>query len=645
MKPSDAMDTGDEQPNDTVKDTDTADAVDEATDTDALDTGDEKLGDTAEDADTADEVDEAADSDTTDAADEQPSHTVEDADTADEVDGAADADTVDIGDEQPGDTTEDVDTADTVDEAADSDATDTVDEQPSDTVEDTDTADAVDEAADTDAMDTADEQPNDTATDADTTDKVDEAADSDAMDTDDEQPSDIAKESNKLTDTYAESNDNSKTPLERLSEYMNQHNYGQGDYPEYSQDPEWRALQREAFPDSELPPLSQENAYNQLSEYMNAHNYGSDDFATYSQDPIWRELQSAAFPDYKLPALVDSEALSNGRVPNDIFTGTTNIWDVTNHTKLEDLSNADYNQLCTLNRVRASQMVTDYNDRHIPADDLSELPRTLPLDNASNIEVVDSELSADKATILDTTTGKEYTAYPNPIGRTSHMEGQQGQNDVGMLQDCGIASTAKGINDLYGKKVTTENRLADFAKQTGNCDLSEAIKYPDGTIDYSDCGGTVEDNVREFYNANGIDATAYTGNGVPTIDTLADSLKDGGVATVAVNHDLLWNYDEAQEFDPSMIDQARYASDSAYASRIDTYMDMHDGVGTYRADHFVNVSNAVYDSNGVLSHFIVSDTGNGTTKMIPKDYFQRAYYGLGNIRVSAKGCVIAERRK
>ena len=590
--------------------------MDEAADSDVTDTGDELPGDATEDADTADEVDEAADSDTTDAADEQPSDTVEDADTADEVDEAADSDTTDAADEQPSDTVEDADTADEADEAADSDATDTADEQPSDTIEDADAADEMGETIDSDVTDTADEQTND-----------------------------ITKESNKLIDANAETNDNSQTPFERLSEYMNQHNYGQGDYPEYSQDPEWRALQREAFPDYELPPLSQESAYNQLAEYMNAHNYGPDDFATYSQDPTWRELQSAAFPDYRLPDLVDYKSLANGSVPDDVFTGTTNMYDITNDTKLEELSKADFNQLCTVNPERASQMVTDYNNRHIPVDDLSELPKALPLDNASGIEIIDSELSADKATILDTTTGREYTAYPNPIGRTSHMEGQQGQNDVGMLQDCGIASTAKGINDLYGKKVTTENRLADFAKQTGNCDLSEAIKYPDGTIDYSDCGGTVEDNVREFYNANGIDATAYTGNDVPTIDTLADSLKDGGVATVAVNHDLLWNYDEAQEFDPSMIDQARYASDSAYASKIDTYMEMHDGVGTYRADHFVNVSNAVYDSNGVLSHFIVSDTGNGTTKMIPKDYFQRAYYGLGNIRVSAKGCVIAERRK
>ena len=522
-----------------------------------------------------------------------------------------------------------------------------------------DAADDQDEAPVDDAADDQGEAPADDAAD-----DQGEAPADDAADDQGEVPADDTADTqtelavNDGQDTYKEgvageqdidSNDahdsSTQNAFNSLSEYMNAHNYGPDDYATYSQDPEWRALQREAFPDYELPPLSQESAYNQLSEYMNAHNYGPDDFTTYSQDPTWRELQSAAFPDYELPSLVDSEALSNGRVPDDVFTGTTDLWDVTNDTKLEDLSKADFDQLQTLNPERASQMVTDYNDRHIPVDDLSELPKTLPLDNAPGMEVIDSEFSPDKATMQDTTTGQEYTVYPNPIGRTSHMEGQQGKNDVGMHQDCGIASTAKGINDLYGKSVTTENRLVDFAKQTGNCDLSEAVKYPDGTIDYSDCGGTVEDNVREFYNANGIDATAYTGKDVPTVEALADSLKDGGVATVAVNHDLMWNYDKAQAFEPSMIDQARYASDSAYASRVDTYMDMHDGVGTYRADHFVNVSNAVYDSNGVLSHFIVSDTGNGTTKMIPKDYFQRAYNGLGNISVSAQGCVIAERRK
>lgn len=93
-----------------------------------------------------------------------------------------------------------------------------------------------------------------------------------------------------------------KTSFEKLSEYMNEHNYGPDDFASYSQDPVWRTLHREVYPDYEMPELSQENARTQLSEYMNEHNYGIDDFETYSQDPVWRELHGAAYPDYEMPA-------------------------------------------------------------------------------------------------------------------------------------------------------------------------------------------------------------------------------------------------------------------------------------------------------------------------------------------------------
>ena len=95
-----------------------------------------------------------------------------------------------------------------------------------------------------------------------------------------------------------------------LSDYMNEHNYGPGDFETYSQDPAWRELQNAAFPEYELPPLSQEKAFNALSNYMNEHNYGSGDFETYSQDPTWRELQNAAFPEYELPPLSQEKAFN-----------------------------------------------------------------------------------------------------------------------------------------------------------------------------------------------------------------------------------------------------------------------------------------------------------------------------------------------
>lgn len=94
--------------------------------------------------------------------------------------------------------------------------------------------------------------------------------------------------------------------INSISDYMSAHNYGPDDFATYSQDPQWRQLMRQEYPDYELPELSQESASAQLSQYMNDHNYGVDDYSEYSQDPVWRELHSAAFPNDELPPLIDA---------------------------------------------------------------------------------------------------------------------------------------------------------------------------------------------------------------------------------------------------------------------------------------------------------------------------------------------------
>ena len=336
----------------------------------------------------------------------------------------------------------------------------------------------------------------------------------------------------------------------------------------------------------------------------------------------------------------DTKALARGEVADHVFNNE-DVDDINRaNLKLEDLSKNDYEKLKQTNPQRASQLLTDYNDRNIMPDDLSSRPRHLDIDNNNGLYVVDKDLSANKATMRDIATGKEYSVYPNPMDRVSHMAGQQGQNDLGMHQDCGIASTAKGINDIYGKNVTSENRLANYAYDTHNCSIE---KKPDGTVDIYNSGGTWEGNVKDFYNANGLTADMYVKDNVPTPDYIASRLKNGDVATLAVNHDLMWNWDKAQAFNPANVDATRYATDPSYARHVNDLMKMKTG-GVFQADHFVNVSNAVYDKNGALTHFIVSDTGNGTTRMIDKDYLYRAYNGGGKISVTAQGCVIAGRR-
>lgn len=349
------------------------------------------------------------------------------------------------------------------------------------------------------------------------------------------------------------------------------------------------------------------------------------------------------------PQLVSTvnEHLANGKIPDSVFRqegdnpnplGTRN--DV--GSRIEDYTKKGYNQLRDTSPMMSSQLLTEYNNRVVPSDNLQSMSRTVAMSDGRSFQVIDENLSHEHAKIRDLSTGAEMTVYPNPMGRTSHMQGQQGNNELGMHQDCGIASTAKGINDLYGKTVTSENRLADYAYRAGQCSLE---RNRDGSVDYYNSGGTVERNVRDFYQANGLFADAYTGNSIPTMDQLGQQISDGGVATLAVNHDLMWHWDEAQSFDPNSVDSFRYSNDVNYQHYVDKMMNIKDSHGVFQADHFINVSNAVYDNNGNLTHFIVSDTGNGTTKLIPKDYLGRACNGDGNRKVVAQGCVIATRRR
>ena len=566
-----------------------------------------------EDVDDGEVSEETADTEDTEGA-EQPED-VTDAELTDDTSAVENTDTTD----QP----EDVTDAEATDDTSDVENTDTT-EKPKDVID----AEATDEATDTEETDTTD-QPED-VTDAEAT---DETADVDDTAT--------AEQSNEMSDAETTDVDNPSeaSEINSISDYMNAHNYGSDDFATYSQDPQWRQLMRQEYPDYELPEMTRESANAQLSQYMNDHNYGVDDYAEYSQDPVWRELHSTAFPDDELPPLSGTGGETKGGIFSSIndLNPNPDLDDV----KLEDLSQDDYERIKANDPQRASRLLTDYNDRNIPQDDLSELPRQLKIDNNDGLSVIDEELTAEKAVMRDATTGDEYTVYPNPMRRISHMEGMQGQNDLGMHQDCGIASTAKGINDLYGKKVTNENRLADYAFNTDNCSIERNY---DGSIDIYNSGGTWEANVKDFYNANGLDADMYVEDSMPSPEALAERLKNGDVATLAVNHDLMWSWDEAMAFQPEMVNEDRYANDLRYAQRVDDLMKMKDG-GIFKADHYVNVSNAVYDQNGALTHFIVSDTGNGTTKMIDKNYLFRAYNGIGNIGVSARGCVIAGRRR
>ena len=212
----------------------------------------------------------------------------------------------------------DNETTDLDDEASTDDATDNQKDMNGGAGTEDEAADLDDDTSADDATDTQQDMNDDADTDNETTDLDDEASTDDATDnqkdmnggagTEDEaadlDDDTVGVSTHSSSVDIAPETENSQDAFRQLSDYMNKHNYGKGDYDTYSKDPEWQRLHSNAFPNSNLTETTgadtQEDAFHQLSDYMNKHNYGKGDYDTYSKDPEWQRLHSNAFPNSNL---------------------------------------------------------------------------------------------------------------------------------------------------------------------------------------------------------------------------------------------------------------------------------------------------------------------------------------------------------
>lgn len=109
--------------------------------------------------------------------------------------------------------------------------------------------------------------------------------------------------------------------MNALQDYMNQHNYSAMDYPEYSQDPEWQQLHQNVYGkidglntalERAQSPEAHNAAVQALSEYMNEHNYGDMDYPEYSKDPEWQKRNNdLLIADGKAPNHYNSDIANN----------------------------------------------------------------------------------------------------------------------------------------------------------------------------------------------------------------------------------------------------------------------------------------------------------------------------------------------
>ena len=321
-----------------------------------------------------------------------------------------------------------------------------------------------------------------------------------------------------------------------------------------------------------------------------------------------------------------------------------------NGLKLEDFSKIEFEKLQIDNPMVANKLMTEFVDRKTPAVDVNAPPltengRELRLTD-STYAITDEPCSEESASMKDLSTGKEYTVYPNPLSRISPYDIKQGNNSLGMEQDCGLASGSEAINGLYGKRIASEEFNTSLANKLENFEYAyKPLRDNEGKImrnefgepllsdkiDWENSGGTNEQNVKRMFDSYNISSDVFSGMRTPNPEYLAESLKSGDNVIAAVNSDLFWHKGDPRdnpEFLSGMSD-----SDAQLWKE-----------GKCYADHFVNVYAACYDKNtGDLAGFMVKDTGAGRDGMVPLDYFKRAFNGDDRFTIMAQGCVVGRK--
>ena len=207
--------------------------------------------------------------------------------------------------------------ADTQDEPLDDTATDEVSEETTSETEDTDAAEQISDTQSEQLDDTATDEPNELPTTEQYGASLDDTSINEAIgnEVSEDEQSDNYEEANAYESRLADdavSDTDEKSAMDRMSDYMNSHNYGLDDKDTYMSDPEWISINRDLKAELGIPQTAQE----QMMDYMGSHNYGIWDRDTYMKDPEWQSLNEALQNEI---AGVDT---TNSPVENDIVDPT-----------------------------------------------------------------------------------------------------------------------------------------------------------------------------------------------------------------------------------------------------------------------------------------------------------------------------------
>lgn len=531
---------------------DIVDLMDEA----ALETTDETTDVSGEEVAEADEISELMDEGVGDSIDEtveslEDTDVVEDSseDTVDDIESLMD----DSGEEVVDTTEETSDIMAEVDEET-SDVSDLMDETD---VPPEETADVADDSVEdiveeTDAVeDMTEDTIDDIVVDAEDNDVSDVVAENVENDTSDI-ISDIPEDD--VTDEAIEDvSDSDNSAYNNLSEYYASHNYGQDDYAEYSKDPEWQELNNAYLQEIGQEPIeygsdTDASAYDRLSEYYSSHNYGQGDYSEYSKDPEWQALNNEYLQELGQEPIDYSENDWTDTHVEDFRDELVALGIPEDSPELDAIIE---NEQQGIDEINSSTPIDESGTEDL-LDGAEEIIDEVPAETTEGVDMP-ADVETQETVEDITETPRVFDDFENSVleGKPDFYDTgsfyEQGINEFGYQGTCGPTSQANALNKLFDTNEFTENKVLNVAVDNNLCSMDSSPE---------NCGGTTTEQFMELYDKMNeqmdgkIDTQLFEYDNALDVNDVASKLDEGCVLNVAVDANALW--DQPRDYVNSM---------------------------------------------------------------------------------------------
>ena len=531
---------------------DIVDLMDEA----ALETTDETTDVSGEEVAEADEISELMDEGVGDSIDEtveslEDTDVVEDSseDTVDDIESLMD----DSGEEVVDTTEETSDIMAEVDEET-SDVSDLMDETD---VPPEETADVADDSVEdiveeTDAVeDMTEDTIDDIVVDAeenDVSDVVAENVENDTSDIISDMPEDD------VTDEAIEDvSDSDNSAYNNLSEYYASHNYGQDDYAEYSKDPEWQELNNAYLQEIGQEPIeygsdTDASAYDRLSEYYSSHNYGQGDYSEYSKDPEWQALNNEYLQELGQEPIDYSENDWTDTHVEDFRDELVALGIPEDSPELDAIIE---NEQQSIDEINSSTPIDESGTEDL-LDGAEEIIDEVPAETTEDVDMP-ADVETQETVEDITETPRVFDDFENSVleGKPDFYDTgsfyEQGINEFGYQGTCGPTSQANALNKLFDTNEFTENKVLNVAVDNNLCSMDSSPE---------NCGGTTTEQFMELYDKMNeqmdgkIDTQLFEYDNALDVNDVASKLDEGCVLNVAVDANALW--DQPRDYVNSM---------------------------------------------------------------------------------------------